>query len=370
MKIRSFSDYKITTVTMVITLTHPVDIQKAFHLLPIYPVQIDNPKEVYSKFPNIQVPGAIFSIRHEKWGTRGLIKNKKPFRNVVTVDISTEVKNISAKLTKDSIQMCGASSKEDGESAAQHIINHLLEIQKYLDELSENQERAAEIFNWLKNVTRGQKITREITDGNTFEDLDIVSEVEDYTINSNISGNTPMISYLLSLKEDFAYHSDYVNKLDFIYTLRTLVSRNLSIGSSDISMLNYNYSLGFDVNRSALDKAFKENPEGFYSNFNNALAPQVSIQLPYEPKINIDQYTIIKQIKEGDQAQFDLINAIRERKQKRKKKKVPHHTFLVYKSGSVTQSGPGGEIMEEAYYKFMNKIADIATQIKYVEVKC
>ena len=53
----------------------------------------------------------------------------------------------------------------------------------------------------------------------------------------------------------------------------------------------------------------------------------------------------------------------------RKKDKVPCHTFIVYKSGIVTQSGPGEELMEEVYYKFMGIIKDILPQIKIVKTK-
>ena len=80
------------------------------------------------------------------------------------------------------------------------------------------------------------------------------------------------------------------------------------------AMVNYNYSLGFEVDRTRLNQ-FIDGQNGFISRYNNALANSVTIELPYDPP----KGTAIK----------------------RRKNKVPHHTFLVYKSGSVTQSGPG-----------------------------
>jgi hypothetical protein len=44
---------------------------------------------------------------------------------------------------------------------------------------------------------------------------------------------------------------------------------------------------------------------------------------------------------------------------RKKKSKKPCHTFLVYQSGLVTQSGPDEEMMKEAYLEFMAVYEDV-----------
>ena len=51
----------------------------------------------------------------------------------------------------------------------------------------------------------------------------------------------------------------------------------------------------------------------------------------------------------------------------RKKDKIHCHTFMVQKSGVVTQSGPDEEMMKEAYYEFMNIVHKNIDSIKKVE---
>ena len=48
----------------------------------------------------------------------------------------------------------------------------------------------------------------------------------------------------------------------------------------------------------------------------------------------------------------------------RKKKKIPCHTFLVYKSGKVTQSGPIEKLNEQVYYKFLETVLSIRQQVE------
>jgi hypothetical protein len=89
-------------------------------------------------------------------------------------------------------------------------------------------------------------------------------------------------------------------------------------------MVNFNYSLGSGINRFQL-KQYVNGTEGFYAHFDNSTEHYVTIELPYESI-----------------------------KEKKRQNKIPCHSFLVYKSGLVTQSGPDEGLMKQALTKFIH----------------
>src|SRR5438105_9188048 len=109
-----------------------------------------------------------------------------------------------------------------------------------------------------------------------------------------------IVSFLLPLCDDFIYYSDLCSKLDYILAEHKVIDEPLEIQHIDEAMVNYNYSLDFEVDRDRLNQ-YIDGKHGFISRYNNALATSVTIELSYEPPTN----TAIK----------------------RRKNKVPHHTF-------------------------------------------
>lgn len=346
MDIIPFEQHKITTMTIIIALNGSVNSMFAFQLLPVTRIQIYQTRETSKcKLPHCKIPGSILSMRYLK-NTRGVIRSKSsPFKNAVTIDVSTTRKNISIKLSAFSIQMCGASSKDDGIEAATHIIDHLKRIQHVLNKIQDDMEGSLKCINWVKENTRGEKVDKpqwEVIECdnallrvyNPIPDFSIVKPTVDIPEDLNIE----VTQFLLSLCDDFLYHSDMMLKLDYIPNIHTIIENPLEIKSLNEAMVNYNYTLGFEVDRTALN-LYIDGQNGFISRYNNALSNSVTIELPYEPS---EDSTI-----------------------KRRKNKIPHQTFLVYRSGSVTQSGPGGELMRDAYYLFMETIAQLRSYIEY-----
>lgn len=346
MNITPYEEHAITTMTLVMSLTSGVNTEFAFHLLPITRIAIQQTRESSKcKLPHCEIPGSILSMRH-RGNVRGVIRSKTdPFKNAVTIDISTVRKNISLKLSSFSIQMCGASSREDGIEAATHVLNHLKRIQQLLNKMQDNIPATLEAISWVKDNTRGPVVDKPHWDIQEFINvtLRIYRPVPDYSIikpqiliPDNLDKDITM--FILSMTDDFMYHTDMCRKLDFIPNIHTIIDEPLELKHVDEAMVNYNYSLGFEVDRASLNQLI-DGQHGFISRYNNALANSVTIELPYEPPVG----TAIK----------------------RRKNKVPHHTFLVYRSGSVTQSGPGGNLMRDAYYLFMNTISQIQPYIQY-----
>lgn len=345
MIITPYEELNITTMTLVMTLTQAVYTDIAFQLLPITRIEMQQTRESSKcKLPHCSTPGAILSMRYRE-NIRGIIRNKSnPFKNAVTIDVSTTKKNISLKLSAFSIQMCGASSREDGVEAANHIISHLQNIQCILYMIENNHQAALDAIAWVKSITRGDPTEKPLWIEKSYAQfkIRIYNPVPDHLITKPYIPipkelDLYIVHFLLSLCHDFVYHSDLCQKLDYIPSIRSVIDEPLELKSIAEAMVNYNYSLGFEVDRSLLNQLI-DGQSGFISRYNNALATSVTIELPYE--------------REGTNI-------------KRRKNKIPHHTFLVYKSGSVTQSGPGGKIMEEAYYLFMNTIAALQPHIEY-----
>lgn len=342
--IKPYEELKTTTMTLVIGFDGVINPVLAFHLPPVTRVTLEPSRKTSKCKLPLCTPGSIISIRY-KGNIRGIIRNDShPFKNAISMDLSTIKKNVGLKLSPSKIHMCGASSKENALEAVEHIFNHLKTVQKHLDKLA-NKSVKDEIIKWVTDATKGdccQKEEIEHIPGNII--LIIHHIIPDNLIETpeSIPENfdVDLVSYLLSLGNDFIYHSDFIKKLNFVCTATSVFTGSLKIGPLEIAMENYNYSLGFNINRASLNRLI-DGQNGFISRYDNALSVNVTVELPY--KADISKTTSIK----------------------RRKNKIPHHTFLIYRSGSVTQSGPGGDLMKGAYYLFMNTIMSLKNQIEY-----
>lgn len=334
MSVLSFESHPVTTMTLVIPLVGTVNLDAAFGLLPITRLNLPQPKRQPQKYkiPHCGNPGAIFSLRYKGF-TRGIIRSNstKPFKNSITIDIATEKKNVSIKLSSTKIQMCGASSVEQGAEGANHIIQALLAIQDELEYIQKNRDLAQTTLEWLKHETHGAPVERADESGKL-----------DHYIQTPTLSNYPstvdgrIVNFLLRQHPDFLYHSDFCSELDWILTLKQATTRPLEIQQVCKAMVNYNYDLGFHIDRYQLVTRIN-GLNGFYARYDNAVEHNVTIELPYEVP-----------------AQHRAM---------RRKNKHPCHTFLVYMSGLVTQSGPGEELMREAYYRFNATINSIREHI-------
>jgi len=112
-------------------------------------------------------------------------------------------------------------------------------------------------------------------------------------------------------------------------------NEELQIATFDNIMINYNYNLGFKLNRIKFRDVFEGKGE-FYSRFNNQLNTKVMIEIKCDKPI-------------------------------KKKGKVSKVTFMVYRTGSVTQTGPTYEDNESAYNKFIQIVKENINVIKTEE---
>lgn len=345
MSVLDFDVLKPTTMTLIAQLTGTVALDWAFSLLPITRIVLPEQKRHKQKIklPHVNMPGSILSLRH-KGHTRGIIRstNSKFFKNSVTIDIGCREKNLCLKLSGSKFQICGAASVAQGREGITYIVDKLNDIQNELEYIAENQEKAVSTLQVLKEITKGYAVIRtetESTSVSTTTDGVPAKEQTDFTIryiedlNTYASDDfdTRIAQFLYRQCFDFNYHSHFATEIDYILTVRMVATKGLAVSSICEAMVNLNYDLGYNVDRTEFCNAVN-GVEGFYARYNNMLEHSVTVHLPYEPPDS--------------------------RKLLRKKNKQPCHTFIVYQSGLVTQSGPGGELMREAYYKF-NELAGI-----------
>lgn len=351
MEIASFDELKVTTMTLIASLEGNVNKNLAFNLLPITLITQGDEfvrRATKSKLPMCGIPGAIISLSYGNL-TRGIVrKSTKAFKNGISVDICIGDKNINLKVSKNTIQMCGAKSTAHSHKAINYIIDYLTTIQDHLNEITANPVQAQQAVLWVKLVTRGYQITETVTEILEMQKVRVRimrERVIDHTVSYPLIPipeqlNRRMIHFLLSLANDYINYNDYCAKLDLILQSTIIIELPFRLRALETAMVNYNYSIGFEIDRNSLNH-FIDDIAGFISRYDNAISTHVTVDLPYLIKDN--EYVCIK----------------------RRKNKKPHHSFLVYRSGSVTQSGPGGKRMEEAYYLFMNTIKSMIEHIKY-----
>ena len=496
MSIMKFDNIKVTTMTAIVDLQGSAIIETAFPLLPITRLQLKETTKVTKKFkipwPGKEYAGCIFAAKYSGV-TRGIIKTatNKSFRNSVAIDICTSVKNVSAKLVKNKIHMCGPNSEALAIETAQHIVTHLVNIQKELDYSSEYVSERDEVIKWLIKETKGDHYiineeTQEIIElepGETIRNsiiydsegnikyaykeipfewesgdnlnadkvivnkygqpyyrsltkkekkdgilayplmklasnvkmssekdgvpvdekgikfnkvyrcplrvievtsvkyppsvLKILKEEQKISFPKHI--NSRIATFLLNYIPDYVYHHIFIDFLEnykeisrvyipaeisevspekviglnvsqsetyFTKILAPITYSSekeekkpiflpLAVGDLNIAMINYSYSINMNVDRWALATLI-DGQEGFTARYNNTTDHHVTITLPYEKDI---KETIIR-------------------------KHLACISFMVYKSGIVTQSGPSPAIMEPVYYKFMNVIERIRKDIE------
>ena len=136
-----------------------------------------------------------------------------------------------------------------------------------------------------------------------------------------------------------------------------------------VVMTNVDFSLGFLVNRSNLDRFFNSN-----TNFNSLLETSfgytgVNIKFPMEtiPYKKIHQESLDINTGEWSSQKItydDYLNTLQPAERKKELEKKRYNTFLVFHSGNVIMSGAVKEFMEGPYYRFLDIIKECRPEIE------
>ena len=126
----------------------------------------------------------------------------------------------------------------------------------------------------------------------------------------------------MKARHEHDYYFAFNCKLKWFYKCTRICSPDLRIMNLQKYMLNYNYNLGFEIDRLGLAKLFEEH-ETIFVTYDNGIDHAVKLEIPYD----------------SDPSEFSG-----------KRKKVPKITFIIHRSGAVTQSGPNEERIADSYY--------------------
>lgn len=123
----------------------------------------------------------------------------------------------------------------------------------------------------------------------------------------------------------------------------------------NIVMKNIDFKVNFNINREKLNQFMNENTD-FCSLFESSVNTGVNIKLKSNMSYdnNLDSIEILPDLSiEKNSVPFSTyISYLDEKEKKKENKKEKYHTFLVFHSGSIIQSGSGPE-MNEIYNKFI-----------------
>lgn len=224
----------------------------------------------------------------------------------------------------------------------QKEVDSNLPANKLEDDTPENStSESAQIVGYL--VPPSNPETTGSEDQNTSDEPTYVEYVQhmkipdEYTVGYPAGVDENIANFLINQAPDFSRHDFFCLHLNWLMTLDEIIQRPLEVDMVKKAMVNYNYDLGFNVDRWELCTRIN-GYRGFTAQYENTTDHSVTIHLPYD----IPDHLV------------DVIS---------KKNKSTKHTFLVYKSGLVTQSGPCEELCREAYNYFNDIIRRIRPYI-------
>jgi len=336
----NFNDIDITTMVVMCYLSYEIILPQVFCLFPISPDILSLPRKYSGKveqLPHHNVPGSMIHLRY-RGNIRGFIlknKPKKDFKNTIMVDISIKEKNINIRLSPNTAHICGLKSLDQITETYHYIEKYVKEINDESTFASEHPDAKAEAMKYIRDNIR----TIIIPGGNRLS----ISHPDNFKTESTLSLDAiRIVNFFTRNIWEHSNSSFFIEELEWLINQGCCFLGNICPMRFGYIMVNKNYNLGFLIDRHALAKYLFN-----YKNFVTYYDPAANIYV----KVNIPFY-----ITEGS-------NIHRKTKKKPKKDEngniIPeehYHRFMVYKTGSVTQTGPNLELTEIAYKEFRDAI--------------
>jgi len=119
----------------------------------------------------------------------------------------------------------------------------------------------------------------------------------------------------------------------------------------EIVMVNVDFNIGFDIDQKKLDQILQKNANDFYSIYDTAVNTSVNIKFDYpDPDEKIFQQIIFNNDSKKNKVVFSTVSECPKAKPKEKRT----HTFLVFSSSKVIQSGRYYDLEMPKVYKIFN----------------
>jgi len=345
MDIKKFEDITLVTSTQILYLNGNININnlnwfmplKGFKLTKEESLKLSKKKKLSTKDLPVGQNGDIMSLRYLGI-SRGTVSFKKPheqkkepFKHCITLDITVNGKNINSKISEKIILCTGCKTMEHGKETAKIIIDHIYNIQKKIVFKGDEKENLLKLSDKLK-IMLGKIESDKKEKLKKTEIEEIYTACYQYIpCLNNVLRNWLEVESI----ENIICFADMLTLID--PTKFNVCKGNLEFRKIRIPMINYNYKLNIKVNRDFLRKELSKY-DIFKVRYEKIKDTSVVVESPYEKEYDPDD---------------------------KKKKGIPHHTFRIYKSGTVVQSSPGRDITEKIYYKFMNILKEISEMQEY-----
>ena len=353
-----FEALKISTMTAIAQLNGTVNLLGAYGWLPqpLYHWQHGLVHKSNKPIPWSGVAGTISSLRIAG-RERGYPRDHAPLKNSVTLGMDTPDKNVSIKLGPQKLHITGAKSEEEIRVAGQLLCQLLIAAHQDFLYCQARSAQWSAAVHWVLSAAQGPTILREakvVVDpkakkaakrnpqpSGELESPALITLVPDIAVNLITTGPAPelqldqrMLGLLVPLTRAFRYYSELYQHLALMNCCTGVIGDSaalnyqyLAVTGVQLGMTNYNYHIGFNVDRIALASHMES--YGFVVDYHNDTDVGVKFLLPYQAN--------------------DTVIAHR--------KKATKNTFILYRCGQIAQSGPDPERGREAYNKFMSVIS-------------
>jgi hypothetical protein len=320
-----FNNLPVTTITMVLHHSRTVDYYAAHNFLPVIR-NIDTPPlkpdAIAVEINFRSIAGGIYTLRNPKLGDRGIVyTTKKPFKNCTTIKLESEKSIYTMKLYANCLHITGIYCVEDAIECQNYVL-YYLNLVEYVRRFVRT-EKGMETVKWVLENTKGEWV-EEWNDYRTCLPLnDIPAHVD-----------TPTAYLLLTYEYDFPRYSHYLTKVSFFVEQPWFLFADDSddyVKSQGFRthMINYNYNLSFVINCHHFSS--------FIDEF-ESLSCRPILKNPNVLQIELQHDCYIED-------------------KKRRKKRVPHHTLTVNRSGAVAQSSPTFEEAKKLFLIFMRGVS-------------
>jgi hypothetical protein len=336
--------------------------------------------------------GPILYMSHDLCIRSRFMKSKKTkhFKNCIMMYMSVSSKNVNIKLSDSSMHLCGLTDMNMGLEAFNVLKYNIDSIENFVNYMNTNIEKTVNTINYIKSICKGN-IIYVVEDSNYIVDAsDIYILDNNFTIKpdsnsynhlislrgnltgklsekmnmictycstgskyntypilctlvhnikipetSNLPENCDDIIYDFMIDKiyDFNIYELYTYTLEWIKDIKNLYIKPIISSFPKYCNINYTYNIGNIINRTNFRNYVNES-RPFVAEYKKSVDRYVTVYLPFEIPDHL-----IDEIKRNE------------------KNGKTSHKFIIYKTGSVTQSGPHPEMNQEAYYKFMEMLS-------------
>lgn len=333
--VKEFSLVKITTITAYAIISGIFDPSSIF-LIVSAESERDTIGDSLGKNPsrdkeNSYVIRDVMYKQHKK----GKCKASQAFRNCTSVNMLMNGDKVNVKFTSNKLQMVGIRREKDIVNIANRFLDMTNWVNKTLARVQRNKEHARKTVDYFYDCIKGAPHIVKRTERRCSGHVVITKWVAEYEM-KKLSVSEPnwalkdLWSLLLCIcKEELRNPEKYYlsmakARIEYILTLKSvlwdasgensLCNCPLKLVNYNIGMMNFNYNIGYRVDRDAVVMVLTS--MGIRARFDNMISDHAKIRI-------MDRYT------------------------------GQYHTFLVYHYGAITQSGPGGRGMREVYEYIM-----------------